>query len=204
MKTLTVLKNDRKKFSEHWQEKYTQITVIDTSIISSLDVPLRSLGAKTRRNLQSTVPSATALRQTICFCLTDGEVSQYLGVGQATYVCDSCTCRLNRFDTIRRKYEAVKEDLEVQEREILLWQSQAQVQAQLQPRRQKVSCDRASQSDSSMEKLAVWTQIWRWLAEIIRASGKNQWPGVVPESLISSTAKGAYPHPGYSMLYTIG
>ena len=54
------------------------------------------------------------------------------------------------FDTIRRKYEPVK-DLEVQEREILLWQAQPQ----LQPRPQRVSCDSASQSDSSMEKLAV-------------------------------------------------
>ena len=66
-----------------------------------------------------------------------------------------CTCRLNRFDTIRRKYEAVKEDLEVQKRKILLWQSQAQAQAQLQPHPQRVSCDCTSQSDSSMEKLAV-------------------------------------------------
>ena len=66
------------------------------------------------------MPSATALRETVCFCLCDCKVSQYLGAGKATFVCDSCTCRLNRFDTIRRKYEAVKEDLEVQEREILL------------------------------------------------------------------------------------
>ena len=164
-KTLTVPKNDWKKFPEHWQES-TQITGIDRSIICSVDVSLRSIGAKTRRNLQSTVPSATALRETICFCLPDGEVSQYLGAGNATFVCGSCTCRLNRFDTIRWKYEAVKEDLQAQEREILLWQSQAQ--AQLQPRPQRVSCDFVRQSDSSMEKLAVWTQIWHWLAEIIR------------------------------------
>ena len=84
------------------------------------------------------MPSAAALREMICFCLSDGKVSQYLGAGKATFVCGSCTCRLNRSDTIvfRRKYEAVREDLEAQEREILLWQSQAQ--AQLQPRPQRV------------------------------------------------------------------
>ena len=81
-------------------------------------------------------------------------MSQYLGAGKAAFVCGSCTCRLNRFDTIRRKYEAVKEDLEAQKREILaLWQAQAQ--AQPQPRPQRVPCDSASQSDSSMENLAV-------------------------------------------------
>ena len=58
-------------------------------------------------------------------------------------------------DTIRRKYEAVKEDLEVQERKILLWQSQAQAQTQLQSRPQRVSCDSASKLNSSMEKMAV-------------------------------------------------
>ena len=143
--------------SQNIDTKSTQITVIDKSIICSVDVSLRSLGANTRRNLQSTVPSAAALREAICFCLSEGEVSQYLGAGEATFVCGSCTCRLDRFDTIRRKYEPVKEDLEAQEREILLWQSQAQAQAQaqLQPRPQRVSCDSASQSDSSMEKLAV-------------------------------------------------
>ena len=62
---------------------------------------------------------------------------------------------LNRFDTIRRKYEAVKEDLEAQEREILLWQSQAQAQVQPQPHPQRVSGDSASQSDSSSENLAA-------------------------------------------------
>ena len=88
--------------------------------------------------------------------LSDSEVSQYLGAGKAAFVCGSCTCRLNRFDTISRKYEAVKEDLEVQKREILtLWRAQAQPQ----PRPQRVSCDSASQSDSSMENPAVWTQI---------------------------------------------
>ena len=46
--------------------KSTQITVIDKSIICLVDVSLRSLGAKTRRNLQSTVPLAAALRVTIC------------------------------------------------------------------------------------------------------------------------------------------
>ena len=61
-----------------------------------------------------------------CFCLhppiwqqtilSDSEVSQYLGAGKAAFVCGSCTCRLNRFDTIRRKYEAVKEDLEAQKK----------------------------------------------------------------------------------------
>ena len=157
--------------SQNIDRKSTQITVIDKSIICSVDVALRSLGVKTRRTLQSTVPSAAALRETICFCLSDGEVSQYLGGRRGYFVCGSCTCRLNRFDAIRRKYEPVKEDLEAQEREILLWQSQAQAQsqAQLQPRPQRVSCDSASQSDSSMEKLAVWTQIWGWLAERIRA-----------------------------------
>ena len=39
------------------------------SIICSVDVSLRSLGAKTRQNLQSTMPLAVALRETICFCL---------------------------------------------------------------------------------------------------------------------------------------
>ena len=112
--------------SQNIDRKSTQITVIDKSIICSVDESLRSLGAKTRGNLKSTVPSAA---ETICFCLSDGEVSQYLGAGKATFVCGSCTCRLNRFDTIRRKYEAVKEDLEAQEREILLWQSRAQAQA---------------------------------------------------------------------------
>ena len=140
--------------SQNIDRKSTQITVIDKSIICSVDVSFRSLGAKTRRNLQSTVRSAAALRETICFCLSDGEVSQYLGAGEATFVCGSCTCRLNRFDTIRRKYEPVK-DLEAQEREILLWQSWAQAQAQLQPRPQRVSCYSSSQSDSSMEKLIV-------------------------------------------------
>ena len=155
--------------SQNIDSKTTQITVIDKSIICSVDVSLHSLGAKTRRNLQSTVLSATALQETTCLCLSNGEVSQYLGAGKATFVCGSCTCRLNRFDTIRQKYEAIKEDLEVQEREILLWQSQAQVQAQLQPRPQRVSCDSARQSDSSRENLAVWTQIWRWLAARICA-----------------------------------
>ena len=135
----------------------------------SADVSLRSLWAKTRRNLHSTVSSAAALRETIRFCLSDGKVSQYLGTGKATFVCGVCTCRLNRFDTTRRKYEAVKEGLEAQDRKILPWQSQAQVQAQLQPRPRRVSRDRVSQSDNSMEKLAVWTQVWHWLAERIRA-----------------------------------
>ena len=83
--------------------KSTQITVIDKSIICSVDVSLCSLGAKTRRNLQSTVPSAAALRETICFCLSHSNVSQYLGAGKATFVCGSWTCRRNRFDTIRQK-----------------------------------------------------------------------------------------------------
>ena len=44
--------------------KRTQITVIETCIVWSVDVSLRRLGARSRRNLQSTVPSATALRKT--------------------------------------------------------------------------------------------------------------------------------------------
>ena len=76
--------------------------------------------------------------------------------GKAAFVCGSCTCRLNRFDTVRRKCEAVKEDLEVQKREVLaLWRVQAQAQAQPQPHPQRVLCDSASPSDSSMENLAV-------------------------------------------------
>ena len=99
--------------------------------------------------------------------LSDGKVSQYLGAGKATFVCGSCTCRLHRFDAIRRKYEAVKEDLEAQKREILaLWRAQAQ--AQPQPHPQRVSCDSASQLDSSMEKLPVWTQIGTdWMREFV-------------------------------------
>ena len=46
--------------------------------------------------------------------LSNGEMSQYLGAGKAAFVCGSCTCRLNRIDTIRQKCEAVKEDLEAQ------------------------------------------------------------------------------------------
>ena len=87
--------------SRNTDRKSTQITVIDKSIVCSVDLSLHSLGAKTRQNLQNTVPSATALRETICFCLSDGEVSQYLGAGKAAFVCGSCTCRLNRFKTIR-------------------------------------------------------------------------------------------------------
>ena len=127
--------------------------------------------------------------------LSDGEVSHYLGAGKAAFVCGSCTCGLNRFDTIRRKYEAVKEDLEAQKRDILaLWRAQAR-QAQPQPRPQRVSCDSASQSDSSMENLAVWTQIWRWLAERIRAlRGKpndlgqclNLWFSALPKECIAT------------------
>ena len=133
------------KNSQNIGRKSTQITVIDKCIICSADVSLRSLGARTRWNLQSTVPSAAALRETIkfCFYLFDGEVSQYLGAGKAAFVYGSCTCRLNRFDTTRRKYEAVKEDLEEQTREILaLWQSYPQAQAQLQPRPQSARANR--------------------------------------------------------------
>ena len=155
--------------SQNIDRKSTQITVIDKSIICSVDVSLHSLGAKTRQNLKSTEPSAAALQKTICYCLSDSKLSQYLGAGKATFVCGSCTCRHNRSDIIRWKYEAAKEDLEAQKREILLWQSQAQAQAQLQPRSQRVSCDSVTQLDSSMEKLAVWTQIWCWLAERIHA-----------------------------------
>ena len=115
----------------------------------------------------------TAFRRWFCLhlpiqqqtILSDGKVSQYLGAGKAAFVCGSCTCRLNRIDTIRQKYEAVKEDFEAQKRQILaLWWAQAQPQ----PCPQRVSCDSASQSNSSTENLAVWTQIWRWLAERIR------------------------------------
>ena len=54
----------------------------------------------------------------------------------------------------------------IMKREILaLWRAQAQ--AQPQPCPQRVSCDSTSQSDSSMENLAVWTQIWCWLAKRI-------------------------------------
>ena len=74
--------------------KSTQITVIDKCKICSADVALHSSGARTRRKLQSTVPSAAALRETIYFCLSDGEVSQYLGEGMAAFGCGSCTCRL--------------------------------------------------------------------------------------------------------------
>ena len=117
------------------------------------------------------------------FCLSDGEVR----AGKAAFVYGSCTFGLNRFDTVRRKYEAVKEDLESQKTEILaLWQSHSQALAQPQPRPQS-----ASQSHSSMEKLAVWKQSWRWLTERIRRlRGKPIWPGAVLESLIFSTIKG--------------
>ena len=47
--------------------KSTQITVIDKCIICSVDVSLCSLGARTRWNLQSTVPSAAALRDLFVF-----------------------------------------------------------------------------------------------------------------------------------------
>ena len=142
--------------SQNIDRKRIQITVADKSMICSVDVSLRSLGAKTRRNLQSSVPFAAALRETICFRLSDGEVSQSLGPGKAAFVCGSCTCRLNRFDTIRRKYEAVKGDLEAQKREILALCMAVKAQlAQPQPRPQTVSCDSASQSNSSMENLAV-------------------------------------------------
>ena len=83
-KTLTVLKNDWKN-SQNTEKKCTQVRVIDKSIICSVDVSLHSWGAKTRQNLQSTVPSAAALWETICFCLSDGRVSQYLGAGKATF-----------------------------------------------------------------------------------------------------------------------
>ena len=123
--------------------KSTQIAVIDKCIICSVDVPLRSLGARTRRNLQSTVPSATALRENYLFLPSRRrKCHSILGAGKAAFVCGICTCRLNRFDTIRRKYEAVKEDLEAQKRVILAlqWQShpQAQAPAQPQPRPQSV------------------------------------------------------------------
>ena len=55
--------------SQNIDRKSTQITVIDKSIICSVDMSLRSLGAKTKRNLQSTVPLAAAVRETICSCL---------------------------------------------------------------------------------------------------------------------------------------
>ena len=51
--------------SQNIERKSTQIIVIDKSIICSVDVSLRSSGARIKRNLQSTVPSATALRQTV-------------------------------------------------------------------------------------------------------------------------------------------
>ena len=54
--------------------KSTQITVIDKCTMCSVDVLLRSSGAKTRQNLQSTVPSAAALQETSSFCLSDGKV----------------------------------------------------------------------------------------------------------------------------------
>ena len=140
--------------------KSIQITVIDECIICSVDVSLRSSGARTTRNCQSTVPSTAALRvreTKFFFCLSDGEVSQYLGAGEAAFVRGCCTCRLNRFDTVRRKYKAVIEDLKAPKREVsALWQSHPQAQAQPQPRPQRVSCDSASKSDSSVEK-----QIWR-------------------------------------------
>ena len=82
--------------SQNIDRKSTQITVIDKSIICSVDVSLCSLGANTGQKLQSTVPSAAALQETICFCLSNGEMSQYLGAGEATFVRGSCTCRLNR------------------------------------------------------------------------------------------------------------
>ena len=92
-------------------------------------------------------------------------------------VCGSCTCGLNKFDTISQKYEAVKENLEVQKRKALalgLWQSHLQAQAQPQPRPQRVSCDSASQLGGSMEKLAVWKGILALIGrENSRASGKN-------------------------------
>ena len=178
--------------SQNIDRKSTQITVIDKCIICSVDVSLCRLGARTRQNLQSTLLSAAHCERLICFCLSNGAVSQYLGQKGTAFVCGSCTCRLNRFDTIRQKYEAVKEDIEVQGREILLWQSQPQAQAQLQPCPQRASCDSVSQSDSSMERLAVWTQIWRCMIgwENSRALGIDQWPGAVPQSLIFSTAKG--------------
>ena len=115
---------------------------------------------------------AWPLRETICFGLSEAKCHSIWGRERlllSVAVAHAGLIALTLLD--RRKYEAVKEDLEAQEREILLWQSQAQAQAQaqLQPRPQRVSCDSASQLDSSMEKLAVWTQIWRWLAERIRA-----------------------------------
>ena len=102
------------------------------------------------------MPSAAAWRETICLCPSDGKVSQYLGAGKAILLFVAAAhAGLTDLTLLDDKYEAVKEDLEVQEREILLWQSQVKVHAQLQPRPQKVSCDSASQSDSSRENLAV-------------------------------------------------
>ena len=96
--------------------------------------------------------------------LSDDKVSQYLGAGKAAFVCGSCTCLLNRFDTIRWKYEAVKEDLEAQKRDI--WHY-GRHRHRLSHSHTHMACDSASQSDSSIENLAVWTQIWRWLAKRI-------------------------------------
>ena len=67
-----------KRNSQNIDRKNTQITVKDKCIICSVDVSLRTSGAKTRRNLQTTVPSAASLRETVCLCLSDGEVLPYL------------------------------------------------------------------------------------------------------------------------------
>ena len=56
-----------KEIPKYWQETCPNYTVTDKSIICSVGLSLRSLEAKTRRNLQSTVPCAAALRETICF-----------------------------------------------------------------------------------------------------------------------------------------
>ena len=92
--------------------------------------------------------------ETICICLSDSKVSQYLGAGKAAFVCGSCTFRLNRFDTIRQEYEAVKEDLEVQKRgRMTLWQSHPRTGTGSATATPTVC---TSQSDSTMDKLAVW------------------------------------------------
>ena len=94
----------------------------------------------------------------------------------AAFVCGSCTCRLNRSDTIRRKYEAVKEDLEAHKKKMKSWLYGSHTKDRTKTvfghtHRHSHShshahkmChvhDSASQSDSSMEKMAVRKQIWR-------------------------------------------